>query len=39
MSLKKRAVESIALAGLLVMMSAIAVATDMVVVEAKPVSA
>lgn len=39
MSLKKRAVESIALAGLLVMMSAIAVATDMVVVEATPVAA
>lgn len=39
MSLKKRAVESIVLAGLLVMMSAIAVATDMVVVEATPVAA
>lgn len=39
MSLKKRAVESIALAGMLVMMSAIAVATDMVVVEATPVAA
>ncbi len=38
MSLKRRAVESIALAGLLVMMSAIAVATDMVVVEATPVA-
>lgn len=38
MSLKKRAVESIVLAGLLVMMSAIAVATDMVVVEATPVA-
>lgn len=38
MSLKKRAVEGIMLAGLLVMMSGIAVAADMVVVEATPVA-
>lgn len=39
MSLKKRAVEGVVLAGLLVTMSAIAVAADMVVVEATPVAA
>lgn len=38
MSLRKRAIESVVLAALLVMMSAIAVATDMVVVEATPVA-
>lgn len=38
MSLKKRAVEGIILAGMLVSMSAIAVAADMVVVEATPVA-
>ncbi len=38
MSLKRRAIESIVLAGSLVMMSTIAVAADMVVVEATPVA-